>query len=1287
MSEHNDELYGIVYDPLKEKKKRKGDQKAKYYKSLSEHERAYKRSHIYGGSHKSISQKLPWFDDETNTIIQKEILTPDLLSRFFFEGITNCTDNIIKSRLENVKCSKVKVTVDKYSMSFENDGLPIPIEPHDELGEEDDFESVVDLIFGKLGSGSNLDDDYERNTAGTNGIGAKLINVFSTIFTVEVGDNIRGVHQKAVWSRNMFTKVKSKCKPSYIKNKKGKWVLDKSVPKYDGPNFVKISFTTDFRKFDQNKYTKDDIGFFKAMAANSSFAVKIPIEFNGVLLDYRDINEYAKLFSKEASREKLVIYSFDEDIKIPEDKKERSKKIKSGELIPIIELCMICTPGIDKDFHISNTNGVYNKTGGIHTDEAYSAVISAIKKLVLSDKSYGITKENSRKLNVTLLKKNVTLILNFKCDDAEFESQMKNELKGCAKNPKIKVSGENMKMIKKWEILNIIYEKFNAKKKEPVNKKRIVDETFRDASLVGKKGVETICLPCEGKSAGQYLDEYIMELEKLGKGGYKIYAKWALRGKLMNISGKSLKDIDKPEKSGKQNELVKFMNIIGLRDGVDYETEEGIATLRYKKVQIMVDADTDGSHILCLLINFFYRRFPSFIKAGRLSWIFTPVMRILKKGTKKTIKRLYSQKEYEVWCEENPKVVHEVEYFKGLAAASPEQAREDARESPNVVLWFDKIADVYLNIAFDQCNGSSEKRKAWILEFKDGVDKEIIRTKKDKDNDETIIYTKISSLINTKLVEYSFETLPRGIPGEDQLKHSLRLAMSWLIEKYKFGKSTAQAEKMEHIANMAAAEFKYHHGATSLISALARLTLDYAGSNNLPFLTHESMTGSREWLGKNCGSGRYVKGRPNWWIKYLVFKELYDIVPKNIVEGKETEPKMIPYLLPLATMNGVKGVSTGWSTFMTNYHPGDICKFVYRLICNKKVFPLVPWFINFKGDVTLEIKKSKTDEKTKDDETDKESEDDDEEDEIIQSKKLYGLIMKTEGIFKIKKQEQKTIIIEEEDPDNYGETRKITKDVTVTDFVITEVPIGIEPAKLVLKLKDQSDDVFSEPKDSYSPYIKVKGYIGSMEPDHIGMIVRRSLSNLTFVTKEGIPVTYDNVYQSIEAYCDNLKELYAKRREILIREIQEELDKITKKAFLIKKVVDKEWKFIKVKRDKIKKDLVSFEISYDIFKGINSDDYTEEGYEEALKKLGEMEAKLINVRDGDYLKEWKEALIKFAEEIDKRPEYTKLKKHIHKEVKCSIGDLTSGKIVAPYEPEIYVRTKNEKLDKDDETEN
>ena len=1258
--------YGIDWNPKKEKKARGADQNASFFKSLSEHERVYLQSHIYGGSCTSEKKRKAIYRE--GQIVLDDIFTPYLLLRFFIEILSNATDNVIKSRYEGVNTDQITIEMKKKTITIRNGGLPIPIEPHPEVCRNGKFGTVIDFAFGTIGSGSNLDQDYERHTAGTNGIGSKLTNIFSTYFEVEAGDNIRGVHQKAVWTRNMFTKLSSECTPSYVRQNK-KWVLDGEP--YSGPNFTQITYGLDFRKFNQEHYLLDDFELFRKIAIDASFAVKVPIVFNGERFDYRDIDQLAKLVGGDEYKNRITIYQLkDCDKQLNLEKKELEKRIKTGEITPDLEICMICKPG--GGFDTSYTNGVYNRDGGVHTNKVYKTILDTIKKIASEDKSVGLVDMDISSLNIKFLKSNAILILNYKCRDANFDSQMKDRL--CSPEPKFSLSIENVNHIKKWKIFDVIYDKFNERKTNPNLKKRMRTEKFCDANFVGKAGYELEMIPCEGKSAGQYVDLYILELGKLLRSqGYEIngkdiFAKLELFGKLKNISGLSNQKIDMPERSGKDNVFVNFMNAMGFVDGVDYETDEGANSLRYKKCRVIVDADNDGSHILCLLINFLYRRFPSFLKSGRLSWVYNPIIRAIHKKTGKTIRRFYSQGEYEDWRRDHPKVSHEPDYFKGLASVSPEQVAEDVRESANVVLWFDNEADIYLNIAFDQVKGSSTKRKDWILNFKEAFDQQIVKTKED------VSYAKISKLINTKLVEYSLETLPRCIPSNrDHLKHSIRIIIAYILEQYNFGKVAKKPMKADQIASGASEKFTYHHAASILVGVIAKLTHDFAGSNNLPFLNYVSMTGTREYAGKNSGAGRYIKGGPNWWVQFLFKKELYNLVGKNIVEGNECEPLWIPCLLPLAVINGTKGVSTGWSTEMTSYHPLDVLKWIYRYISNQDLFPMIPWFIRFYGDVRIEesgekIKKNKKlEENEENEESDEEKQENNEEEEDEEPNRRSYVVLKTYGKYQIDREYQKEVIIEEEDPERYGEIKKVKKMERFTDFTITEVPIGIIPAKLVLELGKKCKELpMDQPEDQYTPKIIVKGYMGDFTPEDIGMVSSRKMTNIHLISPEGIPIKYKNVYDVLADYCDNIINLYKKRKRIKIEELEKELEVLSQKKYIVKLVIDKEWTYINRKRKDVKDDLFNMKIQYDIFKSLSSDQYTEEGFDELIKNEEKTKIELERTIEIPAVQEWKNQLKEFAEELEIREEYRKIEKHEYPIVNCKLGDLISGRIYSPF---------------------
>ena len=142
----------------------------------------------------------------------------------------------------------------------------------------------------------------------------------------------------------------------------------------------------------------------------------------------------------------------------------------------------------------------------------------------------------------------------------------------------------------------------------------------------------------------------------------------------------------------------KPLNCFGLTKKVVYENEEfnllqaaldieeGLDTLRYKKVIVATDADVDGMHIRLLIITFFLQFFPELIKKGHVYVLQTPLFRVRNKRTKiKNKKMLDDTKKGDFitrYCyseEERQKAIQElapdpeITRFKGLGEISPEE--------------------------------------------------------------------------------------------------------------------------------------------------------------------------------------------------------------------------------------------------------------------------------------------------------------------------------------------------------------------------------------------------------------------------------------------------------------------------------------------------------------------------------------------------------------------------------------------------------------------------------------
>ena len=157
-------------------------------------------------------------------------------------------------------------------------------------------------------------------------------------------------------------------------------------------------------------------------------------------------------------------------------------------------------------------------------------------------------------------------------------------------------------------------------------------------------------------------------------------AVFSLRGKPLNCFGMTKKVVYENEEF---NLLQHALNI-----------EDGIDSLRYRKIVIATDADVDGMHIRLLIMTYFLQFFPDLVKNGHLFILDTPLFRVRNK--KETI-YCYSD-------EERQRAIHklgnkpEITRFKGLGEISPEEfgtfIGEDIRLDPILLNKDTKIVDL-----------------------------------------------------------------------------------------------------------------------------------------------------------------------------------------------------------------------------------------------------------------------------------------------------------------------------------------------------------------------------------------------------------------------------------------------------------------------------------------------------------------------------------------------------------------------------------------------------------------
>jgi len=124
--------------------------------------------------------------------------------------------------------------------------------------------------------------------------------------------------------------------------------------------------------------------------------------------------------------------------------------------------------------------------------------------------------------------------------------------------------------------------------------------------------------------------------------------------------------------------------------------------------QKILTHNCDGiGHIASLLINLFWRWFPSIIKEDKLKILITPLISADSNGQ---TEYFYNAKNYQEWAEEGHKISN-IRYLKGLGSLSPNDWDFVMEYRDSWTVYNDKAARKMLDIAFGK---SSNLRKQWL---------------------------------------------------------------------------------------------------------------------------------------------------------------------------------------------------------------------------------------------------------------------------------------------------------------------------------------------------------------------------------------------------------------------------------------------------------------------------------------------------------------------------------------------------------------------------------------------
>tara|TARA_Y100000310_G_scaffold137447_1_gene136321 strand:+ start:13766 stop:15682 length:1917 start_codon:yes stop_codon:yes gene_type:complete len=530
-------------------------------------------------------------------------------------------DNSIDEALAG-HCTKIKVIIhpDNSITVFDN-GRGIPVDIHPKLGVP-----AVQVALTKLHAGGKFDKESYKVSGGLHGVGVSVVNALSVELKVQIKRNGK-IH--------------------FQKYSRGKPLDELSVTGETNETGTIINFKPDPQIFPEIVYHYDVLA--KRLRELAFLNKGIEIE----LLDEREEDKH-DIFKYEGGIKEFVEYV--DHNKNPLHSVIYFEKEKNDVAV---EIALRYNSSYQENM-FAFVNNINTIEGGTHLSGFKTALTR-----VMNNVAKEVTNGKAEKLSGDDVKEGLTAVVSVKVQEPLFEGQTKTKL-GNSEVFGIVTSivgdalsihfGENPSVGK-----TIVGKCLDAARaREAARKAR--ELTRRKGALEGS-GLPGKLADCSNRDPKK-CEVYLVEGDSAG-GSAKMgrnrefQAILPLRGKILNVEKARL------HKIMENKEIISMITALGTSVGEEFNIEK----LRYDKIIIMTDADVDGSHIMTLLLTFFYRHMKELVEQGHVYIAMPPLYR-LQKG--KQVTYVYSDQEKELKLAEMGEKVG-IQRYKGLGEMNPKQ--------------------------------------------------------------------------------------------------------------------------------------------------------------------------------------------------------------------------------------------------------------------------------------------------------------------------------------------------------------------------------------------------------------------------------------------------------------------------------------------------------------------------------------------------------------------------------------------------------------------------------------
>jgi DNA gyrase subunit B/topoisomerase-4 subunit B len=540
-------------------------------------------------------------------------------------------DNSVDEHLAG-HCNEIDVTLHKdgASCSVQDNGRGIPVDTH-----QKSKKSALETILTTLHSGGKFSSQAYARSGGLHGVGSSVVNALSS-------------EMEATVYRDGFEWCQ--------RYKRGKPTTPvKQVRPFRGRG-TKIFFRPDEEIFSKTAFHPDTIKQHLEDISYIHAGLKI-------------------VFEDEARKEKIEylhpdgIVSYLDKILAEGQKKsthEQTFSISRDDVKCKIEAVLRWTESTDEQIR-SYVNGIRTHAGGTHESGFRAAIGKAVRNYmeVHDIKIKGVTIENSD------IREGVLGILSIFLSEPMFQGQTKEKLN----NPEMTGGVESVirPALESWLSSNpsiadavvgriVLAARARQASREAASEVRRKTATTHRTTLPGKL---MDCRSTDPKESELFIVEGQSAGGTAGMGrDSRFQAVLPLRGKVLNTECLTTSKVIENQEI---KDLIETLGT-GIGNGFD------IRRLRYDRVILMMDADSDGYHISTLLLTFFFRHMRDLITSRKLYLAQPPLYRI-QVGAQTVYAQDDVQKEEvlaSLPANRNPEILR----FKGLGEMDAQQLKE-----------------------------------------------------------------------------------------------------------------------------------------------------------------------------------------------------------------------------------------------------------------------------------------------------------------------------------------------------------------------------------------------------------------------------------------------------------------------------------------------------------------------------------------------------------------------------------------------------------------------------------